>query len=92
MFSHLQGLMRGSRRATGTPPGSEIFIISGPFGSEIFIRPVSRDKGFIIFGSTHVVEQLSSYTFSSIPTFDFDLILGSLFTFLGPNWLILGSG
>ena len=30
--------------------------------------------------------------FSSILTFDFGLILGSLFTFLGPNWLIMGSG
>ena len=30
--------------------------------------------------------------FSSIITFDFDLILGSLFTFWGPTGLYLGSG
>jgi len=39
--------MRGSRRATGTPPGSEIFIISALFGSEIFIKPDPREKDFI---------------------------------------------
>ena len=32
-------------------------------------------------GSTHVVEQLSFSLFLSILTFDFDLILGSFFTF-----------
>ena len=41
-------------------------------------------------GSTHVVEQISVSLFLSILTFDFDLILGSLFTFWGPNGLLLG--
>ena len=43
------------------------------------------------FGSTHVVEQISFSTFSSILTFEFDLILGPLFTFGGPNGVFLGS-
>ena len=46
----------------------------------------------LFWGSTHVVEQL---LFSIVPltlTFDFDLILGSFFTFWGPNGLFLGSG
>ena len=43
-------------------------------------------------GATHVVEQLSFSMFLSILTFDFDLILGSFFTFLGPNGLYLGLG
>ena len=34
-----------------------------------------------VFGSTHVFEQLSFSMFPSILTFDFDLIMGSLFTF-----------
>ena len=42
-----------------------------------------------VFGSIHVVEQLSFSMFLSILTFDFDLILGSFFTFLGPNGLFL---
>ena len=37
-------------------------------------------------GSTHVVEQLSFFMFPSIPTFDFDLILGSFLTF----WTLMG--
>ena len=45
-----------------------------------------------VLGSTHVVEQLSFSMFSSILTFDFDLILGSFLTFWGPNGLFLGSG
>ena len=45
-----------------------------------------------VFGSTHVVEQLSFSLFLSILTFDFDLILGSFLTFWGPNGLILCSG
>ena len=40
--------------------------------------------------STYVVEQLSFSMFPSILTFDFDLILGSFFTFRIPNWLFLG--
>ena len=43
-------------------------------------------------GSTHVVEQLSFSLFLSILTFDFDLILGSLFTFGALNGLFLGLG
>ena len=42
-------------------------------------------------GSTYVVEQLSFSLFLSILTFDFDLILGLLLTFWGPNKLFLGS-
>ena len=56
-----------------------------------------------VFGSTHVVEQLSFSLFLSILTFDFDSILGSFltfwgnfgvffFTFGGPNGLFLGLG
>ena len=43
-------------------------------------------------GSTHVVEQLSFSMFLSILTFDFDLILGSFFTFWGHKRIFLGSG
>ena len=43
-------------------------------------------------GSTYVVEQLSFSMFPSILTFEFDLILGSFLTFLGPNGLFLGLG
>ena len=45
-----------------------------------------------VLGSTHAVEQLSFSMFSSILIFDFYLILGSFFTFLGPNGLFLGFG
>ena len=44
----------------------------------------------LFFGSTHVVEQLSFFMFPSIIKFDLDLILGSFFTFYGPNGLFLG--
>ena len=43
-----------------------------------------------VLGSTHVVEQLLFSTVPSIQTFDFDLILGSFFTFWGTNGLFLG--
>ena len=43
-----------------------------------------------VLGSTHVVEQLSFAMLPSILTFDFDLILGSIFTFRGPIGLFLG--
>ena len=43
-------------------------------------------------GSTHEVEKLLSSIFSSIVTFDFDLILGSFLAFWAPNGLILGLG
>ena len=43
-----------------------------------------------VLGSTYVVEQLSSSMFPLIPTFDFNLIFGSFFTFWGPNRLFLG--
>ena len=43
-----------------------------------------------VLESTHVVEQLSYSMFLSILTFEFDLILGSFFTFWGPNGLFLG--
>ena len=42
------------------------------------------------FWATHVVEQLSFSMLPSILTFDFDSILGSFFTFWGPNALFLG--
>ena len=41
---------------------------------------------------THVIEQLLFSMFSSIVNFDFNLILGSFLTFLGPNGLIFGVG
>ena len=37
------------------------------------------------------MQKLLSVFFSSILTFDFDLILGSFFTFLSPNGIFLGS-
>ena len=40
--------------------------------------------------STHVVEQLSFSTLLSLLTLDFDIVLGSLFTFWGPNELFFG--
>ena len=43
-------------------------------------------------GSTHEVERLLFSMFSSILTYDLDLIWGSFFTFWGPTELILGSG
>ena len=46
----------------------------------------------IALGSTHVVEQLSFSMFSSILIFEFYLILGSFFSFWGPNGLFLGLG
>ena len=45
-----------------------------------------------VLGSTHVGKQLSFSLFLSIVTFDFDLILGSFFTFWGPNELFLQLG
>ena len=48
-------------------------------------------KGWkIVLRSTHVVEQLSFTMLPSILTLDFDLILGSFFTFWGPNGLFFG--
>ena len=41
-----------------------------------------------VLGSTYVVEQRSFSMFPSILTFDFDLILGPIFTFWGPNGLL----
>ena len=45
-----------------------------------------------VFGYTQVVEQHSFSMFLSILTFEFDLILGSFFTFWSPNGLFLGLG
>ena len=42
------------------------------------------------FGSTHVVEQLLFFIFSSVLTFDFDLLLRSFFTFWDHNGLFWG--
>ena len=39
---------------------------------------------------THVVEPLSFSMFPLILSFDFDLILGSFFDFLGPLWAFFG--
>ena len=48
-------------------------------------------KGWkIVLRSTHVVEQLSFSMLPSILTLDFDLNLGSFFTFWGPNGLFFG--
>ena len=44
-----------------------------------------------VLGSTHVVEQFLFSIFSSIITFDFDLIFG-IFYYLGPLWASLGVG
>ena len=44
-----------------------------------------------VLGSTNVVKNFSFSMFSSMVTFDFELILGSSLTFCGPNGLILGS-
>ena len=44
----------------------------------------------IVFGSTHIVQQLIFSMFPSILMFDFDLILGLLLTFWGSNGLFLG--
>ena len=52
----------------------------------------SRKSPITVLGSTHVVEQHSFSLFLSILTFDFDSILGSFFTFWGPNGLFLGLG
>ena len=43
-------------------------------------------------GSTRIVEQLSFSMFLSILTFEFDFILGSFFTFWGPNGQFFGLG
>ena len=51
-----------------------------------------RKSSTTVLGLNHVVEQLSFSMFLSILTFYFDLILGSLFNFWGPNGLILGLG
>ena len=45
-----------------------------------------------VLGSTNVVEQLSFSMCPSILTFYFHLILGTFFTFWGPNGLFLRSG
>ena len=45
-----------------------------------------------VLRSTHVVEQFSLSTFTSIMAFDIDLILGSFWTFLGPTGLFLQLG
>ena len=44
-----------------------------------------------VLESTHAVEQLLFSMFSSIVTFDFDLILESFLTFCGTYELIFGS-
>ena len=46
----------------------------------------------IVFGFTHIVQQLIFSLFLSILTSDFDLIFGSFFTFWDPNGLFLGLG
>ena len=45
-----------------------------------------------VLGSTPVVEQILFSMFSSIMTFDFDLILRSFLTFWGPNGLFFWVG
>ena len=46
----------------------------------------------IFLSYTHEGEQLLFAVFPYIPTFDFDLNLGSFFTFLGSNGLFRGQG
>ena len=50
---------------------------------------MAQKKGF---GSSIVLEQLLFSIVSLILTLDFDLIFGSVFDFLGPYALFLGSG
>ena len=45
-----------------------------------------------VSGITYVVDQLLFSMFSSVLTFDFDLMLWSFLTFWGPNGLFFGSG
>ena len=45
----------------------------------------------IVFGSTHIVQQLLFSLFPSILTFDFDLSLGLFLTFWGDNGIFLSS-
>ena len=45
-----------------------------------------------VLGTIHVVKQLYFSMLPQILIFDFDLILGSFFTFWGPNGLFLGLG
>ena len=45
-----------------------------------------------VLGSIHVAKQLSFSMLPKILTFDFDLILGSFFTFWGLTGLFLGLG
>ena len=51
-----------------------------------------RKSSKTVLGSTHVVEQFSFCMFLSILIFDFDLILGSFWTFWGPNGTFGGAG
>ena len=44
-----------------------------------------------VSGTTYVVEQILFFIVPSILTLDFDLILGSVLAFGGPNGLFLGS-
>ena len=53
------------------------FNFWGPYGLFLGLGKGST----IVFGSTHIVEQLSFSMFLSILTFEFDLILGSFLTF-----------
>ena len=52
----------------------------------------SRYSSKTVLGSTHVVEQLLFSIVLSILMFNFDSILGYLFTFLGPKGLFWGLG
>ena len=61
------------------------FAFGGPIG--LFLGLEFGLK--IIFGSTHIVEQLSFSIIPSILTLGFELIFGSFLTFWGPNVLFL---
>ena len=61
--------------------------LGGP--NRLFLGSGSCSKN--VLGSTHVVEELLFSIVPSILTFDFDLILGTFFTFGGPNGLFVGS-
>ena len=69
---------------------SNLRVIFGIWGQKIGSFE-GRGQVQIVFGSTHIVQQLLFSLFISILMFDFDLVLGLFLTFLGPNGRFLGS-
>ena len=58
--------------------------------NQIFLGYMQSSR--TVLGFTHVVEQLLFSIVPSLQTLDFDWIMGSFFTFWGPNGVILGPG